>query len=177
MSSRSVNFLRCSWVCLQHTFASTCNWQLPFLNQQKSEMAVQMSQHMTKPTKWPVHPATTQDQSSLSVWIKLGSLATHPLNAMKTLIRLGGCPGWSESSLGAQVILLVLSCTEIISWFISWKLCGQVGDRTQDPWICCQLHYRAQQNTVTQPHKKTTFKQFQIKLLDVFDGLKKHFTF
>ena len=28
----------------------------------------------------------------------------------KTLIRLGGWPGWSESSLGAQVILLVLSC-------------------------------------------------------------------
>ena len=27
-----------------------------------------------------------------------------------TLIRLGGCPGWSESSLGAQIILLVLSC-------------------------------------------------------------------
>ena len=27
----------------------------------------------------------------------------------KTLIRLGGCSGWSESSLGAQVILLVLS--------------------------------------------------------------------
>ena len=30
--------------------------------------------------------------------------------AAKTLIRLGWCPGWSESSLGAQVILLVLSC-------------------------------------------------------------------
>ena len=28
----------------------------------------------------------------------------------KTLIRLGGCPGWSESSLGEHVILLVLSC-------------------------------------------------------------------
>ena len=27
-----------------------------------------------------------------------------------TLIRLGECPGWSESSLGAQIILLVLSC-------------------------------------------------------------------
>ena len=27
----------------------------------------------------------------------------------KTLIRLGGCPGWSESSLGAKTILLVLS--------------------------------------------------------------------
>ena len=29
---------------------------------------------------------------------------------VKTLIRLGWCPGWSESSLGAHVILLVLSC-------------------------------------------------------------------
>ena len=28
----------------------------------------------------------------------------------KALIRLGGCPVWSESSLGAQVISLVLSC-------------------------------------------------------------------
>ena len=28
----------------------------------------------------------------------------------KTLIRLGGCPGWSESSLGAHVIVLILSC-------------------------------------------------------------------
>ena len=28
---------------------------------------------------------------------------------VKTLIRLGGCPGWFESWLGAQVILLVLS--------------------------------------------------------------------
>ena len=29
---------------------------------------------------------------------------------MKTLIRLGGCPGRSESSLGAHAILMVLSC-------------------------------------------------------------------
>ena len=28
----------------------------------------------------------------------------------RTLNRLGGCPGWSESSLGAHTILLVLSC-------------------------------------------------------------------
>ena len=32
------------------------------------------------------------------------------MRTAKTLIRLGGCPGWSESSLGALVILLVLSC-------------------------------------------------------------------
>ena len=30
------------------------------------------------------------------------------MRTAKTLIRLGGCPGWSESSLGAQAILLVL---------------------------------------------------------------------
>ena len=31
------------------------------------------------------------------------------MRTAKTLIRMGGCPGWSESSLGAQVVLLVLS--------------------------------------------------------------------
>ena len=51
-------------------------------------------------------------QSSLSAWRKLGSLATHWVHSTDqtgTLIWLGGCPGWSESSLGADVILLVLS--------------------------------------------------------------------
>ena len=32
------------------------------------------------------------------------------MQTAKTLIRLGRCPGWSESSLGAQVIFLVLPC-------------------------------------------------------------------
>ena len=40
----------------------------------------------------------------------LGPLNSYPVSAQRGLIRLGGCPGWSESSLGAQVILLVLSC-------------------------------------------------------------------
>ena len=42
------------------------------------------------------------------------SVALDPnffMRTVKTLIRLGGCPGWSESSLGAQDILLVLSCS------------------------------------------------------------------
>ena len=34
------------------------------------------------------------------------------MRAAKTLNRLGGCPGWSESSLGALVISLVLSCCD-----------------------------------------------------------------
>ena len=78
---------------------------------------------MRKPTKWQVRPAKTQislgirtvwsecpgwSESSLSTWRKLGSLATIERTA-KTLIRLGGCPDRSESSMGAHVILLVLS--------------------------------------------------------------------
>ena len=35
----------------------------------------------------------------------------------RRLIRLGGCPGWSESLLGAQVILLVLSCAGSYEWW------------------------------------------------------------
>ena len=69
-----------------------------------------MIQHMTKWTKWHVHPAKTWislgirqvwSESSLSAWRKLRSLATHWAQA-RTLIRLGRRPGWSESSLGAQ---------------------------------------------------------------------------
>ena len=32
------------------------------------------------------------------------------MRTAKTLVRLGGCPGWSESSVGACATLLVLSC-------------------------------------------------------------------
>ena len=64
-----------------------------------------------------VRPAKTQispgirpvwSESSLSAWRNNGPLATN-WTQVKTLIRLGGCPGWSKSSLGAHVILLVLS--------------------------------------------------------------------
>ena len=41
------------------------------------------------------------DQSSLCTWRKLGPKLPIECTA-KTLIRLGRCPGWSETSLGAQ---------------------------------------------------------------------------
>ena len=47
------------------------------------------------------------------------------MQTAKTLIRLGGCPGSSESSLGAHVILLVLSC------------CGSY----RTPFLMAWLHY------------------------------------
>ena len=60
------------------------------------------------------------DQSSLSAWRSLLGLwlSLECTATAKTLIRLGGCLGWS-SSLGAQVILLVLSCCS--SFFGSWN--------------------------------------------------------
>ena len=63
-----------------------------------------------KTNKMDVRPAKTQislgirpvwSESSLSAWRKLGSLAIHSWQG-KTLIRLSGCPGWSQSSLGAH---------------------------------------------------------------------------
>ena len=47
------------------------------------------------------------DQSSLSAWRNRKSLDTHWANEANILIRLAWFPGWTESSLGA-VILLVL---------------------------------------------------------------------
>ena len=65
-----------------------------------------MSLTMTKPIKWPVHPAKSQ--------ISLGICPVWPLFNVcfmgwnKTFFR---CPGWFESSLGAQVAWLVLLCS------------------------------------------------------------------
>ena len=53
-----------------------------------------------------IRPVWTE--SSLSAqWVAKGQSFLHA--DRKTLIRLGGCPGWSESSLGTQATLLVLS--------------------------------------------------------------------
>ena len=70
---------------------------------------------MTKPTNWPVRPAKTQISLSIcSVGSESSQCAQWAAEAffmrtVKTLIRQGGCQGWSESSLGSHAILLVLS--------------------------------------------------------------------
>ena len=77
-----------------------------------------MSHRMTKPINdmcgqrrlrsvW----ASAQTDQSLRCALN-GYLRTQGflMRTAKTLIRLGGCPGWSESSLGAHGILLLSSC-------------------------------------------------------------------
>ena len=85
--------------CHANTY-SHHNWAASWQNQHNG-MCTQ--QRLRSAWAWA---SAQSDQSSLSAWRKLGSLATQW--AAKTLIRLCRCPGWSESLLGA-VILLVLS--------------------------------------------------------------------
>ena len=68
-----------------------------------------LSPLMTKPTKWHVRPVKTQISlgicpvwSVFAVRMKKAWVLSYPLRAQRRLIRLGGCPGWSESLLGAQ---------------------------------------------------------------------------
>ena len=72
---------------------------------------------MTKPIKWRVRPAKTQIRPGhlpslirvFAVRLKKARTLSYPLSTQGRLIRLARCPGWSESSLGAHAILLVLS--------------------------------------------------------------------
>ena len=70
-----------------------------------------MSRLMTKPTKWRVRPVKTQISLGIrrliivfAVRVKKAWVLSYPFSAQRSLIRLGG----SESSLGTQIILLVL---------------------------------------------------------------------
>ena len=60
---------------------------------------------MTNPTKWRA-PSEDSDQ--------LGTQRFF-MRTVKTPVRLDRCPCWSKSSLGAQVILLFLSCSGSVS--------------------------------------------------------------
>ena len=66
--------------------------------------------------------SSQSDQSSLSAWRRFGPLVSNKRTA-KTLFRLCGCPSWSESLLGAQIILFVLSCCHSIHNASPYQLC------------------------------------------------------
>ena len=77
-----------------------------------------LSRRMSKPTKWRVRPAKSQislgirpvwSESSLSVWRNIGPLTTYWAHSEDS-DQTGRMPwGWSQYSLGANIILLVLS--------------------------------------------------------------------
>ena len=85
------------------------------------QMLRKMSHLVTKPTKWlctqrRLRSAWAWIASLCAQWIAKDPSFLHAdsedsdqTRRMPRLIRLGGWPGWSESSLGAHVSLLVLS--------------------------------------------------------------------
>ena len=77
-----------------------------FPRYQNDNHLLQMSRRMTKPTKWHVCPAKTQislgTRPVFAVRMKKHWALNYPLSAQWRLIRLGGCPGWSVSSLGTH---------------------------------------------------------------------------
>ena len=86
-------------------FKYRCIWAASWQNQQNGMCAQRR-----------LRSAWASAQSDLSLYClpeeSLGpQLAINCIKrTAKTLIRLGECPGWSESLLCAQIILLVLSC-------------------------------------------------------------------
>ena len=56
-----------------------------------------------KTSKMSVRPAKTLIRV-FAVRMKIAWVLSYPLSAQRRLIWLGGCPGWSESSLGAHSV-------------------------------------------------------------------------
>ena len=74
----------------------------------------------------------TADKTNNKTWTpsKDSDQPAHPCSLVSlrcpheetlTVICLGRCPGWSECSLGAHVILLLLSCFGSITRAMSWE--------------------------------------------------------
>ena len=77
-----------------------------------------LSNLMTKPTIWmcanrklrSAWASAQSDQSSLCAkWVTKERIQAFVMRTAKTLIRLGGCSYWLESSLGAHAMFLFLS--------------------------------------------------------------------
>ena len=130
---------------------STCSGDTGFWTIFKEELALndakQMSRLMTKPTKWHVRPAKTQ--------------ITRKTRTAKTLIRLSGCPGWSESSLGAHFILLVLSWGG--SLMFNSTQCLKIS-------YCLFIQSRAMRKRVL-CHMRTTKAQISLRIRAVWSAL------
>ena len=101
-----------------------------------------------KPTKWPVQqndvqPVKTQFSLGICpVWSvfavqSVGSYGPKvSTSKQRRLIRLGGCPSWSESSLDAKFILLVLLCCgsnfHIMALLMGW-LQNKISNHNKKP--------------------------------------------
>ena len=112
-------FLKTWWISFPSQYMHNAKFSNCYLwcNELCSQFKVKMSSHMTKPTKWYVHPVKTQislgirpvwSESSLSAWRKHGSLATHSAHSEDS-DQTGRMPRLIWVFTGCTLILLVLS--------------------------------------------------------------------
>ena len=102
-----------------------------------------MSRLMTKPTKMACAPSEDSDQSGhppslirvFAVRKKETWVLSYPLSAQWRLIGLGGCPGWFESSMGAQSLCWL--CHETAHMWVSH---GRLSQRKIFKWIHVMSH-------------------------------------
>ena len=131
-----------------------------------------MSPLMTKPTKWLCAQrrlrsawASAQSDQSLRCPHEESLVPYLPIErTAKTLIRLGRWPGWSKSSLGAHVILLVLSWGGSIIFSISRHGAPNHRNSTNGPGLLgvsvnskshAGLSQKTDQEIIEPPHDKT----------------------
>ena len=87
-------------------------------------------------------PSKVSNHQSLLCAQQVAKDKSFFMQTAKTLIRLGGCPGWSESSLGTHAILLALSCKgSFINLFhTAFVSCLQWIQFHIIPWLLSPTH-------------------------------------
>ena len=100
------------WFChvAAHVFlASLKSHTALFINEPQHDKTYRVACAPSEDSDQPGYPPSLI--RVFAVRMKEAWVHSYPLSTeqrAKTLIRLGGCPGWSESSLGAHAIVLVL---------------------------------------------------------------------
>ena len=124
--------------------------------------------------------AAQSDQSSLSAWSPLSAqrrlwsdwadAQADDLSTAKTLIRLGGYPGWSESSPGAQSFCWFCHEAAQLWWhFWSWG-CEFAGTSARPRIFRRDQHYvgKTKRNWSRMEHHKKTVEKIESSYINRF---------
>ena len=79
--------------------------------------------------------------SVFAVCMKKYWALSYPLSAQRRLTRQGGCPGWSESSLGAQPFCWFCHVVaHMLHWVLCWLLILEAAQEQRVKLATCHIH-------------------------------------
>ena len=113
---------KCSRSAVQWNEGIICFTELKF--EPQLNKTNKMTCAPSKDTDQPGHPPSLI--RVFAVCMKKHLVFSYPLSAQQRLIRLGGCPGWCESSLGVQAVLLCCGSFDICH-IVGWI--ARLGDQ------------------------------------------------